>query len=111
MILIEIILESSETMFIGIPTKHHKELVDMYYRVINIIKNKPQFVKVSSFELIRIKFIQEGFNSFDVDELICDFTNYYYNLEKKEVEKTKFGFLEDLDELIWEYINQNKLTL
>jgi hypothetical protein len=106
-ILIEIILESSESLFNGIPAKHHKELVDMYFRVMNIIKNKPQFIKVGAFELIRIKFIKEGFNSFDVDGLIYDFTNYYYILEKKEVEKTKFGFLEDLEELIWEYINQN----
>lgn len=107
MILIEIILESSEPMFLGIPNEHHKELIDMYYKVMNIIKNKPQFVKVSAFELIRINFIQEEFNSFDVDELICDFTSYYYILKKKETEKTKLGFLEDIEELMWEYINQN----
>ena len=107
MILTEIILESSEAMFCGIPKEHEKMLIDMYYQVIKNIKDKPQFVKVSAFELIRAKFIQEGFKSFNIEELIYDFTDYYYDLKKNEIEKTKFGFLEDLKELIWEYINRN----
>ena len=45
MILIEIILESSESLFNGIPAKHHKELVDMYFRVMNIIKNNEEVIK------------------------------------------------------------------
>lgn len=107
MILTEIILESSESMFSDIPDEHHKSLLDMYYKTIDVIRDRPQFVKVSAFYLIRIKFIQKNFESFDIRNLISDFTDYYKSLEKKEIEKTKFGFLEDLEDLIWEYINCN----
>ena len=107
MILVEIILESSEAMFCGIPKEHEKMLIDMYYQVIKNVKNKPQFVKVSAFELIRVKFIQEDFKLFDIEELINEFTDYYYSLKKHEIEKIKLGFLEDLKELVWEYINPN----
>jgi hypothetical protein len=107
MILIEIFSDSSKQMFLNVPPIFHKDLMSLYCRSLKLCVNKPQFVKVSSLELIRMKYIQEEFNAFDVEEILEDFTKFYYDLEKKELEKVKFGFEEDIKEFIWEYLNYN----
>lgn len=106
MILIEIISESSKPLFLGIPKDYHKTILDLYYQSLTLIKNKPKFVKVSAFELIRMKFIQEEFEVFDLEKIILDFTQYYKILENKEIEKVRIGFWEDLEEFIWNYLNE-----
>ena len=104
MILIEIISEEALQMFYGIPKEYHKSLIGLYNKGLKSVSNKPQFVKVSSLELIRMKFIQDDFKEFDVKNIIDEFTNYYYELQKSEIEKVRFGFLEDLKELLLEYL-------
>jgi hypothetical protein len=79
--------------------------MELYSRSLKASVNKPQFVKICSLELIRMKYIQEDFNLFNVEEILEDFTKFYYDLEKKELEKVKFGFEEDIKEFIWEYLN------
>lgn len=107
MILIEIFSDSSKQLFINVPENFHKKLMNLYERAMYSIKNKPQFVKVSSFELIRMKFIQVQFEEFDVEEILIDFTKYYYDLKSKEMDKVKFGFEEDIKEFLWEYLYYN----
>jgi hypothetical protein len=107
MILIEIFSDSSKQMFLNVPHVFHRDLMSLYCKSLKLCVNKPQFVKVSSLELIRMKYIQEEFNAFDVEEILEDFTKFYYDLEKKELEKVKFGFEEDIYEFIWEYLNYN----
>ncbi len=107
MILIEIFSDSSKQLFLNVPDSFHKKLMNLYIRSIISISNKPQFVKVSSFELIRMKFIQGQFEDFDVEEILHDFTKYYYDLKKRELDKVKFGFEEDIKEFLWEYLYQN----
>ena len=92
-------------MFINVPPVFHKDLMELYSRSLKASVNKPQFVKICSLELIRMKYIQEDFNLFNVEEILEDFTKFYYDLEKKELEKVKFGFEEDIKEFIWEYLN------
>ena len=107
MILIEIFSDSSKQLFSNVPNELHKKLMNLYIRSMNSIKDKPQFVKVSSFELVRMKFIQVQFEDFNVEEILIDFTNYYYDLKSKELDKVKFGFEEDIKEFLWEYLYHN----
>lgn len=109
MILIEIISEENNQMFAGIPMEFHKDLSNLYNKTIKHIINKPQFVKVHSLELVKKMFIINNFKSYDAFKVIDDFTDYYYELEKKDIEKIRFGFLEDIEEFLLEYLMSNDL--
>jgi hypothetical protein len=103
-ILIEIISDENNLMFDGIPKEYHGKLLFLYNETLKHIINKPQFVKVSSMELIKKKFTMNNFQSFDVSQLINEFTKYYYDLKKRDIEKIRFGFLEDLEEFLLDYL-------
>jgi hypothetical protein len=57
--------------------------------------------------LIRIKYIQEDFKPFNVDDIVEEFTIFYHKQKKQELEKVKFGFEEDVKDFIWEYLQSN----
>jgi len=105
MILVEIISETSIQLFDGIPIIHQKATMDMYDQILKCCSNKPQFVKFNSFELLRLRFIQNEFKVFNVPELIQEFTNYYYKIKDSNPTQVNCGYLEDFKEIVWNFLH------
>lgn len=107
MLLIEINCDDYELYFSGVPKIYHSELIAMYYRSFEELKNKPDFVKACSFNLLRLQFIQNNFISLDIKKSLIDFTSYYERLKKEKHESIKLGYEEDLQEFIFDYLQFN----
>lgn len=105
MILIEIFSDNSE-LFKDVPREHHKKLIQLYSKGISEAKTKPQFVKISTINLIKYYFISKKFKNFDVKKLLDNFTKFYHKLEIHEKEIMKVGFLEDLEDVLFDYLTE-----
>lgn len=107
MILNEMFSDQTKELFLDVPDYHHKELLDLYFTGFEICKNKPEFIKLSFLELIRLKFLDNSISSHNLEKEIEEFYSYYKEiLKNRNCEKINFGFFEDIKDFIWDYLNK-----
>lgn len=106
MIILEITSDANEEMFDGVPLKHQRELLNLYEKNSNEILSECSFIKVYSFELIKINFKLNNYKPFDISKLKNEFFNYcnqHFDINSNEI---KYAYLEDIRILIWDFLYQ-----
>lgn len=106
MIILEITSEANEELFDGIPLEHQKALLSLYEKNSFQILSEPSFIKVYSFELIKMNFKLNNYQTFDISKLKNQFFNYcnkYFDINSNEI---KYAYLEDMKVLIWDFLYQ-----
>lgn len=105
MIIIEITSDETLKLFEGIPPDNQKTISKLYETGLKYSRNKPHFIKMNCLELIKYKFMQKKFKSFDVIEILDHFMLYFKKLEKEQKNMIQLGFKEDMEEILFEYLN------
>lgn len=105
MLLVEIISVPSREFFDGIPGNRHRLMMDYYEMCNRLSSNSKGFIRTNCLELMRCKFFECGFNQFDQDKLIDDFSDHCRRRRNECRSIMEGGFLEDMKEFVYKFVN------